>query len=377
MNGLNPKSIREQNILAVMQALRHLGQASRSSLAAATGLDRSTLTHISAALIDAGVMELRRRAPSSARGGRRAELLGIGSATHAVVGCDIGPSGLRWVIANLDGTAVSTGALGPSMPTSSQSARTAWLGALLEDARSSVTAALAGANERTVVGYGVTLPGLLDPDRRRIIESFELRLADVDLDEVWNAGEVPVLFGNDALCYTRRAMSRAGSEPDGLYAYTKLHRDGDAFRPSGMGVGVTVVNGGQILEGATGAAGELRGYRWQPGTLDQLGLALEQTRASSGCNAAVRAATTELVRNLLVIASVLDPPRIVLAGDICADPALAAPVLEEMADPLATRVVVRAPEQLELAEGAAVMVIEALFTNSGPGSRISFTSLLS
>ena len=378
MGGAGRQRAREQNVRAVMRALVSLGAASRSDLATHVGLDRSTMTHVASALLEAGLIEPVAQAPSGRRGGRRAELLAVEQSRFAVVGADVQSAGIRWVLCDLRGNVLTGGSLGPSMPSTAGSVRRAWIEGLVEDLRAEVRVAAA---DRNVLGVGLALPGLLDQSRRRLVESVELGLANVDLHDLWHADSPPIQFENDATCYVWREIA-AHREPlsagdatsaDGLYAYTRLHRDGHRFLPAGVGVGVTVVAGGRIVTGSRGAAGELRGYRWSREGFTQLGVDLERIRAEHGEQEALAAAATELVRNLIVVASVLDPARIVIAGNLGAFGRHIGQIVEELALPEVAPIEFREPEPGALAHGAAQMVLEGLFSNGA--HRLPFGSV--
>ena len=376
MGGPTRQRVRERHVRAVMRALVSLGVASRSALATHVGLDRSTMTHVTSALLEAGLIEPIAQAPSGRQGGRRAELLAVERSRFAVVGADVQPAGIRWVLCDLRGNVQRSGSLGPSMPSAAGTVRRAWIQGLLEDLKAEIRTATAN---RKVLGVGLALPGLFDQSERRLVESVELGLTNVDLAELWHSlwhsawhTDTPSLRpDNDATCYAwreiathRRALSAGdATSADGVYVYTKLHRDGRRFLPAGVRVGVTVVAAGRIVSGARGAAGRLRGYRWSREDGSQLGIDLERIRVERGEQEALTAAATELVRNLVVVASVLDPMRIVIAGDLAAFGRQIQEIVGKLVPRELAPVEIREPEPLAVAHGAAQMVLEGLFSN--------------
>ena len=379
MTGLNGTAVRERNMIAVLARLRSMGTASRADLAGAVGLDRSTMTHIASSLLGSSLVESVTRSPSGSRGGRRAELLSVDRSTYAVAGCDITSTGARWVVTDLHGVTIAQGSVGPSLPAAHDTVRVHWFGSLLDDCALAITTE---TPDRRIVGAGIALPGLFDRARRRIVESFELGLRDVELPAIWLAPDLRPDYANDATCYawhaiaSERTRSRTATDAtngpmndsadgsrdaaDGLYAFTKLHRDGDRFRPTGMGVGLVCVVGGSIVRGANGGAGELRGYRWRPGSADQIGVDMERLRESDGEESALVAAAEELGRNLSVIASALDPGRIVVAGDLFDTDAPAAALVRTLRS--IERVQVAPADATAVAAGAAEMAIDRLLT---------------
>ncbi|TVQ28673.1 MAG: ROK family transcriptional regulator [Spirochaetaceae bacterium] len=374
MTAINGTTIRERNMIAVLARLRSMGRASRAELADAVGLDRSTMTHIATSLLESRLVEPVTRSPSGSRGGRRAELLAVDRSVYAVAGCDITSAGARWVVTDLHGVTIAQGSVGPSLPAAHDSVRVHWFGSLLDDCAIAIRTA---ATDRRIVGAGVALPGLFDRERRALVESFELGLRDVELPTGWIDHAPRPDYANDATCFAWHAIAsernriKATSETDdatpdgsratdGLYAFTKLHRDGDRFRPTGMGVGLVCVVDGSIVRGATGAAGELRGYQWRPGLADQLGIDMERLRAGDGEESALVAAAEQLGRNLAVVASALDPRRIVVAGDLVRGytPAEALTRALRFTD----RLEIARPDRIAVASGAAEMVIDRLLS---------------
>ena len=397
MVAVSRRSNRERNIVSLLARLRSMGTASRSDLADSIGVDRSTMTHLVSALLDAGLVEPVAQAPSGSRGGRRAELLSIDRSRFAVGGCDIRSTGARWLLADLHGRRLASGAIGPSLPAASAAVRRAWLEAILDDLRAAILDAAgvrSGHPSRTVLGVGAALPGLFDVERTVLLNSFELGLTDAPVRDLWGAAGPPLLLSNDAtsyawheieMCRAESGASATGAGPagdasadaDGLYAYTKLHRDGAKLKPTGLGVGVMVVEGGRILRGARGARGELRGYRWTASSADQLGRDLERIRALSGERAAARAAAAELVRNLLVVASVLDPARIVIAGDLGAYACDVEREVCRLTGRHGCPVIVRPPDDDAVSKGAANMVLSGLFSADRTAADVSLARLAS
>ncbi len=350
-----------------MRALISLGTASRSELATHVGLDRSTMTHITSTLLAAGLIEPVAEAPAGTRGGRRAELLSVERSRYAILSADVQSRNPRWLLTDLRGEPLLDGLLGPSMPAAGGAVRRAWVEGVFDDLSHMVRSRPEG---RQVLGLGTALPGLFDRSHSRLVESFELGLRDIDLQALWDCTEPPLFAANDATCYAWREIAARRDElsrgmttaADGVYVYTKFHTDGERFLATGMGVGVTVVADGRIVRGHRGAAGELRGYRYTRHGANQLGVELERIRRQEGREAAITTAAEELIRNLVVIASVLDPPRIVVSGDL----GISAEKLRELATEITpagqSEIEYRAPEALAVAQGAAQMVVDSLFS---------------
>ena len=146
-----------------------------------------------------------------------------------------------------------------------------------------------------------------------------------------------------------------------------------------LGPGVYIVMNGRVYYGTSHAAGELRGYRWTSRDADQLGVPVDR--------ATFEEITRELLRNLGVIASALDPGRIVLGGDLAGRGDLVASELsgalrDTSLAPLHARGVLRTAgaDEYPVSRGAARMVLQELFSlpavESGADRRLSWPAIL-
>jgi DNA-binding MarR family transcriptional regulator len=77
LRRVDQRWLRHINRALVLAALREHGPISRVGLAARTGLSRTTVGVIAAALLDEGLIREGERLPATGRGGRRAVLLHV------------------------------------------------------------------------------------------------------------------------------------------------------------------------------------------------------------------------------------------------------------------------------------------------------------
>ena len=229
-----------------------------------------------------------------------------------------------------------------------------------------------------VAGVGLGVSGIVEPELRMLRESTVLGARDLDLGRIWTESRGPgprplLIVDNDANCC---AWNIARDEPgSGTTIFVQLslhHADGGGLRPTLGGVGLSFVIDGRVYYGSSHAAGELRGYRWSAADPDQLGLSGLTERPVSD---AVARMSEELLRNLGVIASALDPARIVLGGELAGREAL---VSKQLATTLAATSVaplyesgvlcVAAPSEYPVRLGAAQMVLHEIFSLPSVGS---------
>jgi len=315
-NGRKPQQFqRERNLSLVMNALRDGGPASRSELAATLNLDRSTLTHLSNALLAAELIVEADERSAGARGGRRPRPLALNPDLYAVVGVDIRARDAEWVLLRLDGSVRDRGVVARVAPNGADDS----LGWLKTAAFSVIDAVhdIGAGDSLELLGVGVSVPGIVDHGRSMLLRSLELGLDSEPIAPYWDRIGAPVLVDNDANCCAWNIAADPRQSPNVVLCQIKLHQSADGkFRPTGAGIGLAFVLNGGLYYGAQGAAGELRGLRWTSASPDQLGAKLGRIQVEQGEAAAYRELGSEILRNLSVVTSVIDPDSVVVTGDI-------------------------------------------------------------
>lgn len=371
---------RESNLALVMQELLRKAQ-SRSELARRIGIDRSTMTSLAADLLEAGLVNEQQHAESGSRGGRKARLLSLAPARVVSCGISVSDEFARWTVTSLPGEPLTRGRVSRMGERDSER----WLALALHEANEAIREWLLSQESNPVVaGVGVALPGVVRVEDGMLVESVMLELTDVDVAALWRsvphavAHEVSV--DNDANCGAWNLTYRPDFDGALLFAQIRVHESTHGLRDSIAGVGLSLIINGRMAYGSSGAAGELCGYRWRPGLANQLGVKAEASRSET-----ISSLATEVLANLGVIASVLDPDRVVVAAD---DERVRAALENRMAGAegperlLRARGIVRLvatgdyPDEL----GAARMVLNRLFLiptiQDDPQDRISWRSIL-
>lgn len=367
---------RETNLTLVLRSLRDDGPSSRSELATRIGIDRSTMTSIAADLIATGIVSEGSGEPSGARGGRRPRLLTLNEERIVAVGAQLGEDAAEWSICALGGGEIDRGGVGRGTLADPEE----WASRAFRELRAYLRAWKKSRRDARplVAGVGLGVSGIVEPKLRMLRESTVLGARDVDLGRIWkeSRGSDPrslLLVDNDANCC---AWNIARDEPgSGTTIFVQLslhHADGGGLRPTLGGVGLSFVIDGRVYYGSSHAAGELRGYRWSASDPDQLGLSDLTDRPVAD---AVALMSEELLRNLGVIASALDPARIVLGGELAGREEL---VSQQLATTLVGTSIaplyrsgvlcVAAPNEYPVGLGAAQMVLHEIFSLPAVGS---------
>ncbi|WP_406357794.1 ROK family protein [Streptomyces sp. NBC_00658] len=323
---------------AVFAVLAQAGTATRPQLASLAGLSKPTVSSAVAEL--EGVRLAAHSGTASSGTGRNAAVYRIGPAAGTVLAVDLGPALTRVRGCGLDGTllAEATGSRAEAV----------------EVVREALAVLGADAPLRTIV---VAVGDVTPPER----EGDGTRPATDKGGPVFDAVAValppgvPVHLENNVNCAALAELHEGAARGRDTFGYLRV----------GVGIGLGVVIGGQVLRGANGAAGELARlpYPWDDG-LDPRHEALEEyigarsllrraaeawqdadgpcprtaerlfALAGEGRPAArtvVDRHAVDVGRLAAAVTAVLDPGLLVLGGSTGADPQLLPGVRAELA----------------------------------------------
>ena len=234
--------VRATNLALVLRCVREQGPRSRADIAAATGLNKTTVSSLVSELLRRRL--LRETGTTENRVGRPAIMLTLDGASCAAIGIEVNADYLTAVAVDLAGRPVL-------------SWRRAFPASTVPPARA-VTAVTALARRvvtriehdgRQVLGLGVALPGLVDPDgRARLVPALHWRDVDfaAELVDALRGPGFPVEIGNDA-----------------NYAVLAEHRFGEhvgtrdlVYLTGGTSLGAGLLVDGALRRGHSGYSGE-------------------------------------------------------------------------------------------------------------------------
>ncbi|MFJ2608457.1 ROK family transcriptional regulator [Streptomyces sp. NPDC091279] len=322
---------------AVFAVLARAGSATRPQLAGLAGLSKPTVSSAVAEL--EGARLAARSGTVSGSTGRSAAVYGLGPAAGAVLAVDLGPHRTLVRACALDGSL-----LADTAAPREQAA---------EPVREALSALPAGTPLRGIVvavGDVAALDGT----------GTGMRPATAKAGPVFDAMSValppgvPVRLENNVNCAALAELHEGAAQGRHSFGFLRI----------GVGIGLGIVLGGQVLRGANGAAGELARlpYPWQEGrtphrealeeyvgahsllrraqaawpeidgpaprTVEQLfGLAGEGRAAA---RAVVAAHAADVGRLAAAVTAVLDPGLLVLGGSTGSDPQLLPGVRAEL-----------------------------------------------
>jgi predicted NBD/HSP70 family sugar kinase len=363
--GARNDSIRRHNLSAVLTAVHYGREVTRAELTRATGLNRSTIGAMVAALEDAGLVTTAE--PHAERSvGRPSPVIRPSQTVRALaINPDI--DAVRVALVGLGGVVIAEASeTFGSVPSPADAVATA----------ARLAASLVGGEASGLVGAGVAVPGLVDFEGGTVVNAPHLGWRDEVLAGPWAlALGVPVHVGNDAnvalLAEVHFGAARGAS--DVLY-----------LNGSASGIGGAALVGGRLMTGARGHGGEF-GHMVVRGASDECdcgrrGCLETQVNVQRLAGLTGVARDAEVARQAAVLGgavanliSAFNPELVVVGGflaeliDAHADDVRAAVVAETL-PPLASDVAIVRAElgSAILALGAAELAFAPLFADPVP-----------
>lgn len=326
-----PKNIsRQMTLSAVVQAIITYGPVSRASVAKMTGFSKQTVSEIVSSLeLDGWVQTVGR---TQNHVGRRAVIYEIVPDAALVASVDLGGTKVRVALCNLSGVIVGEF----TEPTCEEGGREV-VGQIARIIKEMTAKLKISLDKVHVVVIGV--PGVLNPQTGNILMAPNIKGIDaIDFPALMhNQIGVEVLVENDVnlAALGEHWMTHQGAKDDLVYLSV------------GTGIGAGLVIGGQLVRGATGAAGEI-GYipfGADPSDRESMKIgALERVTATGAMIAhyseltgvqktvpgifeaalkgdvaagkVLRKAANYIARTIGTIAAVIDPACVIIGGSI-------------------------------------------------------------
>lgn len=232
----------------LLRMMRAKQPISRIELAEQVGFNRSTVTDMFKPLIAAGIIIEQPGLDEAASQGRPRINLMLNDSNDFFVGVNIGVRHSQVGLAALNGEILAEEEFAtPDSPKET-----------LKQARKKIAELYREISGRTLRTIGVTVPGLTDPMRRKLVYAPHLDWHDVKIADAFefadgNGGAVPVIVENNA---TAAAMYEAHLKMGG--ANSGLENNFIVVR-SGTGIGVGLILDGEVYRGSgrdRGIAGE-------------------------------------------------------------------------------------------------------------------------
>jgi predicted NBD/HSP70 family sugar kinase len=233
-----PSLLRRLNERQVLAALQAHGPLSRAEITRHTGISGPTVTRAVSALLEANLLE--EGDARQAALGRPGKVLRLAGKTVSVLGAVVGPEFCEVFSCGLNGLVEDQHVRRFPTPARYADLVRAFVRQLGE---------ATGERQTPVLGLGISMPGLLNRREKRTVVSPNVHQTDgqrlgEDLRQRLRL-ETVILQESHALCLAERMYGAARNV------------DNFAMLDISQGLGVGVVNGGQLLAGHSGLAGEL------------------------------------------------------------------------------------------------------------------------
>jgi predicted NBD/HSP70 family sugar kinase len=233
--------VRATNLAVVLRHLRIGAPCSRADIAAATGLNKATVSSLVTDLIERRLV--REVGMTENRIGRPAVMLVLDGSPYAAIGLEVNSDYLTAVALDLGGERLLSWRRSFTGATAAPGPAIASLAALAKRAISKMA-----REERRVLGLTVAVPGLVDPDG--VVElAPNLGWHQVDLRKsllsALQEPSYPLIVENDANLAVL-AEQRFGGQGTADLVYLA----------GGAGIGAGIISDGRLLRGNRGFAGE-------------------------------------------------------------------------------------------------------------------------
>lgn len=237
----NQGLVKQLNKWLVLNTVRQAEAISRAEVARRTGLNAATVWHLTAELLDEGLIQ--EVGHGDSRGGRRPVLLRVNPDGLYAVGVEVSAAAVRVLVLDLAARVVGRREW-PLLP----GAQPEGTAAAIAEGIKEVLKAAEVDGARTV-GVGVALPGVMDHRRGLLLHWANLPgWQDVPIQQLLaDRLGMPVAVERDAIAAAVGEMWHGAGR--GCQDLVFLLVD--------MGVGAGVVAGGQVQRGAHGGAGEV------------------------------------------------------------------------------------------------------------------------
>ncbi len=235
----NNKFLKQYNESGILDLIRTGKALSRADLSKATGLSPTATGIIVSALIEKGY--IRERGTGESKGGRRPVLLELVPDSYYSIGLDVDVDSVLYMLMDITGKVVyeGSGAINSQVPEAAVSALASYVGEIVKSR---------AIDTGTLLGVGISVPGLVEPDTQRVILAPNLGWEDVDLGIMLKKHlDMPVYVENEA-------MASAICEN-----WIGECREVDNFVCVNIksGIGAGIFTGGRPYKGSSGSAGEV------------------------------------------------------------------------------------------------------------------------
>ncbi len=257
-------SLSDLNIIRILRLIWLKKKVSRVEIASALKMDKSTVTKIIAELTKNNLVRETDSGTSGPQGGRKPVFLEINGSFACAAGIEINPERIFISLEDLQGSILFQ-QMKPIDP--ANYAEKGFMGLLQEGI--DVLQKNAKRLHIKIAGYGLGVPGMVDVESGKIIQSIPLLIEDsLDVTKKIQPYINKKLFfvENDArcCCYTEQILTNGVSAKNMMFIMAEYrHLQPVEKAPQNLSVGLGLILNGKIYHGANSTAGEFRSMQWE------------------------------------------------------------------------------------------------------------------
>jgi predicted NBD/HSP70 family sugar kinase len=368
------KRSRSINISRVMREIWIRKEISRIQIAKNLELDKSTVTSIVNELLDLGIVTETAEGVAGPQGGRKPVLLTLNRSYGCVLGIELRPESYTAVATDLEGSVLY-----------SKFERAQLAGAGFRSGFFEIAGRLReelGRNEVPLLGVGVGVPGVVNPEKGLIRYSIPLQMeGPFDFyGDIVRGYDLPLFLENDAnaCAWGELAFHRSKRLRDFLFLLVEFRDVKDRSRyHEKMAVGMGIVINGRVHYGHNYSAGEFRSTFCTPECKGQSSLSDEEAIRIEQDPPILSRFIRELSKNVALLVNTFNLSHVFLGGHLERYRKEVQAVLAEeiqrnwpYPDEVHCRIQFSSLGEKAVAYGAAGMVLHRLFTDLGISDRV-------
>lgn len=355
------------NTSHVLEAVWRNNKISRADISSQLGLYRSTVSNIINSLIEQNVILEKSRGKATEKGGRKPVHLEINEHFGCIIGMELQPDSysITAMSFNKEPFYSQSGTLHIAEQTDENPIQ------LFEDTIHRLLSDVipkAQNHHIPIFGISIAIPGIIDIDRGVIIRSDPFHLIDYDFGKaLGNKYGIPLLIENDAKCcaWLQLAQNQHIYQKDFLCVLAKNH---ETKIDNGIGIGLSILMNGRIINGHNFGAGEYISSSWRENKRGQTGLPQAVISTVTTVDDSYREWVKDLFQTLTTTIPLLEPNYVFLHGQGEQHKQLILDTIhtevsqfEAVCQRCSSQLIIMDDDKYEIAQGAAFMFIQKLF----------------
>jgi len=312
-NNSNNNIRRQYNLYRVLRAIWREGGVSRKELCRKLSLDKATMSTIVSVLLKMDLVEEIKPNISEAKPGRKPIGLGIRKDFGYVIGFEFHVSGLKAVVKDMHFKTVIKLNF-PHERIKADQMKSAFFTAYSEVKKY--------LKDKSIIGVGVAVPGVVDHDKGIITNSWEMGIVDGPYDfqsEIFDGLDIPGFIDNDANSCSWGILTkkRAEAYDNFLYALFSFDPVYDEYHvDDNLSLGLGIVFDGKLYYGPDYTSGEFQTINNNVDRINQFNMTVEEQEAYKSDPDIQQKFFTDLSGYLALLVNFFNFKNIFLGGDI-------------------------------------------------------------